>query len=220
MSRSIDEEIEEWLEILNECDDNSQAAAIMEQVRKLEEKKAKQVATKAKSMGKFFTVIFITLAALAALFISAPVQAQSDTSEPVVLDLTFEPKVVNTALGDEHITVTTRIVSSAGVYSANVELATNVQVFNILFNESNRIAGNEFDGIYQAVFTVEKYSPVGKWNVQTVATQDGAGNFGYALPLSTCTENCLSATNETGLVHTGVAFYYLPPLVEAVNMGY
>ena len=96
--------------------------------------------------------IAFAFAVLLTLFAARPAAAQYDVTAPVVTELTFEPKVVDSALADQTITATARITDDlSGVDWVEVrltpDLAPTGQMRNFLFNEQDRMTGDALDGV-------------------------------------------------------------------------
>ena len=174
-----------------------------------------------------FTVT-TSLAAAVLLFLpfAQPAAAQYDVTAPVVTGLTFEPKVVDSALADQTITATARITDDlSGVDLVEVrltpDLAPTGQMRNFIFNDQNRIGGDALDGVYQAAITLPHYSAGGRWSVQFIYAKDKIGNSGYAYPQAACdmygpTAKCIDPSNETSFVNGEFHLLHLP-LVERRN---
>lgn len=164
--------------------------------------------------------IAFAFAVLLTFFAARPAAAQYDVTAPVVTDLTFTPKVVDSALADQTITATARITDDlSGVEWVEVrltpDLAPTGQLRNFLFNEQNRMTGDALDGVYQAAITLPRYSAGGRWSVQYVYAKDKIGNSGSAFPQAACgsygpTAKCIDASNETSFINGEFHLLYLP----------
>lgn len=154
-----------------------------------------------------------------ALFFIKSAAAQQDITAPVVLDLTFEPKVVDTSRSDQTITVTARITDDlSGVKQAQISIEhdTGSGWFAIYLFPEDRIQGDALDGIYQTSFVLKRYSPYGEWVIELVATLDEVNNYMIFIPASSPgisnPHQLLDPSNETNFVNGHWSEIFLPEM--------
>lgn len=149
-----------------------------------------------------------------------PSIAQQDITAPVVLDLTFEPKFVDTSNSDQTITLTARITDDlSGLQRAAVvvypvtEEGGAVQMQWATFTEFGRIDGDWLDGIYQTTFIVPQYSTQGKWSIWEISSYDQAGNSRwFAGHCANDPASCIDLSNDTSFINGQWSEVYLPTL--------
>lgn len=173
-----------------------------------------------KKVGK--KTLVVTFAVALALFLFKPAFAQEDATAPVVLDLKFEPRVVDTARSDQTITVTARITDNlSGMKQAQVSIKHNTGSgwFAIYLHPEDRIQGDALDGIYQTSFVLKRYSPYGKWVIELVSTWDEVMNNMLFLPASSPPisnqHELLDPSNETSFINCQWSEIFLPEVVKS-----
>ena len=164
-------------------------------------------------------VLVFVFAILLVLLLVKPAVAQQDVTAPVVTELTFAPKVIDTSRSDQTITVTARITDDlSGVKQAQVSIKhyTGSGWFAIFFVPEDRIKGDALDGIYQTSFVLKQYSPFGEWVIELVSTWDEVNNGMIFIPASSPEisnpHQLLDPSNETNFVNGHWSEIFLPAL--------
>ncbi len=103
----------------------------------------------------------------------------TDTSAPVVQNLSASPTPVDISSDPQYVSIRVRITDSAGFYSGRLHVLSPWVMANQAFNnwidirDSNRISGNAQDGIYSATLYVPyAVEAIGTWMVDVVALSD------------------------------------------------
>lgn len=176
---------------------------------------------KLRSIAKWYGIVVMSVVLLV-IFLFKPAFAQEDATAPVVLDLKFEPRVVDTARSDQTITVTARITDNlSGMKQAQVSIKHNTGSgwFAIFFVPEDRIQGDALDGIYQTIFVLKRYSPYGEWVIELVATLDEVNNYMIFIPASSPgisnPHQLLDPSNETNFVNGHWSEIFLPEVVKS-----
>lgn len=129
---------------------------------------------------------FVVLTAIV-LTHQTPVGAQSDTTPPIIIDVTLDPAFVDTAASAQTITVTAHISDDlSGLYFSDMRFRPEIgttQFVDVRFQADNLISGTTVDGLYQATMTLPRYAAWGRWRTDFTSTTDQVGNGVY---LSRC----------------------------------
>jgi hypothetical protein len=163
-------------------------------------------------------------ALLLSIAVYQPCSAQYDVTAPGVTDLIFTPPVVDSAQEDQLITVTLRITDDlSGVESAHVLLAPDLlptgQQRLVSITASDRIAGNELDGVYRTTLVLPRYSAGGRWSIQRIEASDRIGNYADYYPPAICgsygpSGKCIDPSNMASFVNGEFHLLYLPVLAQ------
>lgn len=165
------------------------------------------------------SLLALLFAPLLAVVIAYPTAAQYDVMAPVIMNLTFSPKIVDTANGDQAITATAHITDDlSGVDHVDVLIAPDALAVGqrrfFTFDATTRISGDALDGMYQVAFILPRYSADGQWSVERIDSNDKIGNYMPFFPASTCadypTGKCIDSSNELHFVNGFSRRLYLP----------
>jgi len=102
-----------------------------------------------------------------------------DTEPPDILSFDFDPRAINTSTLSQEITFTTRLtddLSGLDRAQARFESPSESQSVSVSFTSSDRISGNELDGVYSDSMTLPQYSEPGTWELDYVSLYDEVGN--------------------------------------------
>ena len=149
---------------------------------------------------------------------STPPSGGGDMTPPVLESFLLSPTQVDTSADDQTITMTARITDDlAGVndfqaLEMGFQSPSGAQSVSTLFSASNRVSGDEFDGVYEATVVVPAFSEPGVWTVSFVFLRDAANNS-------------VTLTAEELLAETGMQITFLvlgsgggdmtPPVLES-----
>jgi len=99
-----------------------------------------------------------------------------DTTPPEISEFSFTPTAVNTTNGSQNVTVTVRVKDvKAGVRNVSVGFSRSDYVYGLFLDSSNRISGDDKDGVYRKVITFSQNTPSGIYRVY-VAAYDALSN--------------------------------------------
>jgi len=119
---------------------------------------------------------------LAALGFATELQVISndeDTTPPEISEFSFSPTVINTTNGSQDVTVTVRATDAkSGVRSINIGFSREDYVYGLDIDSSNRISGDDKDGVYKKVITFSENTPSGMYGVFVFAS-DGLSNHKF-----------------------------------------
>lgn len=112
------------------------------------------------------------------------VTGTADTSPPNVLSFDFSPKTITIENAAQGITFTTRLTDDVTgipghghVPQAQFESPSFGGVLDAVFSPySDRISGDELDGVYQTTISVPQYSEGGTWRLAYFSIADDVGN--------------------------------------------
>jgi len=102
-----------------------------------------------------------------------------DAESPDTVSFEFDPKSVGTSTSSQVITVTARLTDDmSGLDRAQVrfESPSESQSVSVSFTSSDRISGNELDGVYEDTMTLPQYSEPGTWKLDYISLYDNVGN--------------------------------------------
>lgn len=132
-------------------------------------------------MKAFFASL---LFAATLLLLSRMTYAQQDITPPALLDVTFEPAVIDAGSGPVTITVTVHVTDDlSGVEYAIFyfrQPATTQQAYVELRPNSSwttHIEGDVRDGRYAATMAIRQYAAYGFWEMSSVYLSDVVGNY-------------------------------------------
>ena len=109
------------------------------------------------------------------LIVAASLAAQtSDVTPPSLIEFDFTPTTIDVTSGAQNVTVTLRVtddLSGVSYMFLSFQSPSGQYQYQYIYS-SNRIAGNEFDGIYQGSVEIPQFSEAGTWqaSVQMVDT--------------------------------------------------
>lgn len=130
---------------------------------------------------KIIAAVFI---AAILLFCGAQVShAQEDITPPALLDVQFDPKMIDTSKGPVTVTVTIHVTDDlSGVewvalafYRPGTTQSRNVDIVP-RSDTTTLLHGDHLDGYYSAMMTLPQYSAYGDWEMHYVALVDNVGN--------------------------------------------
>lgn len=126
---------------------------------------------------------FTTIALVLLVALPWPVQAQSDTTKPRLMDLTILPATIDTTDGLRWILIVAHLTDTgAGVAHATLRFRpiSGVQKGRqVNFHPENLMSGSIFDGYYVARLFVPQLAENGEWLLDRVYVDDRAGNYIY-----------------------------------------
>lgn len=120
--------------------------------------------------------------AVAALLVAATgVHAQSDTTPPALVTLSFTPAKVDTTNGDQHVDVRARITDNlsgfqSGCFYFRSPSQLQGQTVCVYDEPGYQQSGDELDGEYRGVLTLQPFVEAGTWVLYQVILYDDAGN--------------------------------------------
>lgn len=113
----------------------------------------------------------------------ATVSAQQDITPPSLLDVRFEPEVIDTSKAPATITVTVHVtddLSGVDHVALFFRKPGTTQTAQVEFRDdegwSEIIEGDRLDGIHVATMTLPQYAAYGEWELYTVSMSDNVGN--------------------------------------------
>lgn len=104
-----------------------------------------------------------------------------DTTPPELIDFSFTPTTIDVANGSQNVTVTIRakdVKAGIGKFTLNFVRPNDDMVFAVKMDSSNRISGNDKDGVYRKDVTFSHYTHPGIYNVSIFA-DDAFSNSKY-----------------------------------------
>lgn len=107
------------------------------------------------------------------------VSGQGDLIAPLVTAFNVSPIAINTSAVSQNVTITlTATDDFTGVNTGNLEIEdpTGNQTSFGFFNENDRTAGSNLNGIYQFTVNIPRYSRIGEWRVKSLKVDDDNGN--------------------------------------------
>lgn len=111
------------------------------------------------------------------------VHAQQDITPPALLDVTFEPEVIDTSKGPVTVTVTVHVtddlsgVDSVALFFQKPSTTQKAQVeFRDEGNWSDVVEGDWLDGRHVATMVLPQYSAFGTWELYYFMLMDNVGN--------------------------------------------
>jgi hypothetical protein len=108
------------------------------------------------------------------------VQAQEDTTPPVLVGFDFSPKQVDTTSTSATITFTGHVTDNlSGELSGWTVLATSPTAHQMVAASMNRVSGTALDGFYQGILTLPADSESGTWTIDQIHLFDAAGNSSF-----------------------------------------
>ena len=127
------------------------------------------------------TVLLLLLSFTATLVLPMPAGAQDDITPPVFVDLTIEPKTIDTATGPVTLTVAAWIIDDlSGVDSAAVifePINGTTQWVSAYFSAASQVTGTSLLPIYRTTIVLPQHAEEGRWNAVNIQVRDRAGNF-------------------------------------------
>jgi Ca2+-binding RTX toxin-like protein len=111
-----------------------------------------------------------------------------DVTPPKLLSFDFNPKEIDTSGASQEVVFTARIVDDLSGFlqgAIQFDSPSGQQVIVVHFckdgctypnGASNRVAGDAFDGTYEATYTVPQFSQFGNWPVSYYWVRDVVGN--------------------------------------------
>jgi len=105
--------------------------------------------------------------------------AQEDTDPPELVSLDFTPKTIDVSTGPRIVTFTVRFTDEvSGFDYGNVTLRSpsGQQSQGASFSQTNRISGDDKDGIYEFTISFPQYSESGTWYISYLYMRDKVGN--------------------------------------------
>lgn len=122
----------------------------------------------------------VAAAFCAALFVALPVTAQQDVTPPTLLDVSFEPEVIDTGKGPVTVTVTIRVeddLSGFGYGAFRFELPGTTQRRAVdIWPNTEPIDGTRLNGRYVVEMVMPQYSGYGTWEMTSTFLADKVGN--------------------------------------------
>ncbi len=106
------------------------------------------------------------------------VTSTPDSTPPELVWLSATPEIVYLGASPPSVTLRARIrddVTGLGVNGILLESPVEGVIEAVSFDESNRVSGTAFDGIYQATVVFDVDAPTGAW-VLSISVADPAGN--------------------------------------------
>lgn len=104
-----------------------------------------------------------------------------DTTPPQISDFSFTPNTIDTTNGSQNVTVTVRAKDAkAGVREISLHFLrpNDDAVYGFSMDSSNRISGDEKDGVYRRIILFSQNTPSGTYNV-SVFPSDSLYNTKY-----------------------------------------
>lgn len=118
-----------------------------------------------------------------ALVITTIAHAQQDITPPALLDVTFEPEIIDTSKGPVTITVTVHVTDDLSgvewvVFGFQKPGTTQKIGIDIVpgTDWGKLLEGNNLNGKYQNTMTLPQYSAYGTWEMHYFALVDNVGN--------------------------------------------
>lgn len=152
------------------------------------------------------------LIALLLLIGSQAAFGQEDLTPPALLDVQFEPALIDTSKGPATITVTVHVTDDlSGMRHAALffERPGTTQRAQVEFRPdegwSEIVAGDLLDGYHRAAMTIPRYSAYGEWILASVGLEDWVGNLIW-LTRPTEEEQQKGVTNGWPSLYNGFGF--------------
>jgi Ca2+-binding RTX toxin-like protein len=112
-----------------------------------------------------------------------------DVTPPKIVSFDFDPKTIDTSGGSQSITFTARFRDDlSGYYTSEIIFVSPNGQQTIDFNlcvsgcTGTRVAGDAFDGVYEATVSVPQFSQFGTWTVLQYFSRDVVGNNTFVNP--------------------------------------
>jgi hypothetical protein len=125
--------------------------------------------------------IVLAVSLIIALFGSA--HAQEDVAPPQLLDVSFEPKTIDTSKGPVTVTVSVHVTDDlsglkhVALFFRKAETTQQNQVeFYPDSSWTDTIDGDSLNGQFAATMTIPQYAAFGEWEMYYVMLQDNVGN--------------------------------------------
>ena len=108
------------------------------------------------------------------------VEAQQDTTPPVLAGFDFSPKQVDATASDAAITFTGHVTYNlSGELSGWTVLATSPTAQQKVATSMNLVSGTGLDGTYQGMLILPAHSEAGTWTINQIHLFDAAGNSSF-----------------------------------------
>lgn len=128
---------------------------------------------------RWIASVFIAGMLIGGLGIS--IRAQSDISIPVIVNIDINPRIVDTRLSNQTVTLTAHITDDLSglryaVFWFGPVSVPQDQDKDVTFRELNLVSGTVTDGIYVATLELPRYSANGRWEAKYSVAKDMVGN--------------------------------------------
>lgn len=137
------------------------------------------------------------------------VHAQQDITPPSLLDVTFEPEVIDTSKGPVTITVTVHVTDDlSGLKHATIDfqkLGTTQRAMTGFLPSVDLHEGTDTDGRYRNTITLPQYAAYGEWVMANITLEDKVGNS-ISQSRPTNEEDAKNGTAEWPTLYNGFVF--------------
>ena len=112
------------------------------------------------------------------------VTGTSDTTSPVLVDLSFTPTIIDVNGGDKDVVFTWNLTDDLaglgdGYTYLRISSPSGKQSLYAYVSSSNKTSGSMNDGVFETIVTFPQYSETGTWQIQSVRLRDALGNYQY-----------------------------------------
>ena len=112
------------------------------------------------------------------------VASNPDLTAPAIDGFSFGPTSIDTSDAAQSVTVSVHLTDNlSGVVFGCVgfESPSSAQFRSACYDETTRVSGNNFDGVYTGTATFPQFSEIGTWHVKWVYAYDAIGNNRFLL---------------------------------------
>jgi hypothetical protein len=162
-------------------------------------------------------IVFSAFLLVAGLAV-APLQADCDTTAPVLANFSFTPTAIDTTLASQNVTCTITLTDAlSGVTGPSCTFTNSDQLHQQSCN-ATLTSGDSHVGIWSCVITFPRYTPSGQWTA-SVTAPDAVGNTGLGpiYPEDQGLPFLLTVTSNSDLIAPALGAFSLSPTAVTVS---